>query len=149
MISAFILLILRVLSALLLLAFLGGIAWLIYQDMRLLTLPAPESAKPVEAILRVVVSGSGVPLAGTVFPLKSETSIGRAASNTVVLDDQYASGDHVRILRRGSQWVLEDLGSRNGTLLNDLPLTETAVVGVGDVITIGDTWFKIELVDEV
>nr|MBP6804905.1 FHA domain-containing protein [Chloroflexota bacterium] len=40
---------------------------------------------------------------------------------------------------------LEDLGSRNGTLLNGAPLVETAVISAGDVITIGGTDLKVEL----
>jgi pSer/pThr/pTyr-binding forkhead associated (FHA) protein len=37
------------------------------------------------------------------------------------------------------------LGSRNGTLLNDLPLKEAAVITTGDIITIGSTQLKVEL----
>jgi pSer/pThr/pTyr-binding forkhead associated (FHA) protein len=46
---------------------------------------------------------------------------------------------------RGSQWWLEDLNSRNGTLLNDIALDGPVVVTVGDVLTIGNTVFKLEL----
>jgi pSer/pThr/pTyr-binding forkhead associated (FHA) protein len=45
---------------------------------------------------------------------------------------------------RGQQWWLEDLNSRNGTLLNDVPLHEATVVSPGDIITIGSTHLKIE-----
>jgi pSer/pThr/pTyr-binding forkhead associated (FHA) protein len=45
---------------------------------------------------------------------------------------------------RGSQWWLEDLNSRNGTLLNDSPLETPTVVTMGDVVTIGNTQFKLE-----
>jgi pSer/pThr/pTyr-binding forkhead associated (FHA) protein len=71
--------------------------------------------------------------------------IGRASSNTVVVEDDYVSSEHALLSLRGSQWWLEDLNSRNGTLLNDIALDSPAVVTVGDVVTIGNTRFKLEL----
>jgi putative membrane protein len=79
------------------------------------------------------------------FPLLPITTIGRASSNTIVLDNGYVSTEHVLITRRGDQWWLEDMGSRNGTLLNGVELGESAVISVGDVIGIGQTQFKVEL----
>ena len=73
------------------------------------------------------------------------TGIGRAQGNTIVIDDGYVSSEHVLITHRGKQWWIEDLGSRNGTLLNDLPLTETTVVSGGDIITVGGSQLRIEL----
>ena len=73
------------------------------------------------------------------------TSIGRSSNNVIVLDDGYTSGQHSLITRRGKLWWLEDLASRNGTLLNDAVLTETAVLSTGDVITIGNIKLKLEL----
>ena len=46
---------------------------------------------------------------------------------------------------RSGQWWLEDLGSRNGTMLNDIPLTESAVISGGDIISIGGTQLKLEV----
>lgn len=138
-----ILFLLRLASAGLLLAFLGVIGWLIYQDMRVTAALIGEQGQQ-RGYLRVIVDGADGDLAGRQFPLLAVTSIGRAATNTVVLDDTYASGEHALLVRRGGQWWLEDLGSRNGTLLNELPLRESAVVSAGDVITIGGTKLKIE-----
>lgn len=144
MTPSFILLLLRLLSALLLLGFFGVIVWLIYQDMRTVAATLADQERQL-GYLRVVDSESGEPAVDTRYPLLPVTSIGRATSNTLTLEDNYASGEHALITRRGRQWWLEDLNSRNGTLLNELPLEGAAVVSAGDVITIGGTKFKIEL----
>ena len=134
---------LRIIVALVLLGFLGAIAWLIYQDIRTTTTFLAKQAQS-RGHLVVVANPAGEPAVGTRFPLLPVTSIGRAASNTVVLDDGYISSRHNLITRRGDLWWLEDLNSRNGTLLNETPLTETTVVSAGDVITLGAIQLKIE-----
>jgi hypothetical protein len=133
-----VLLLLRCLAALLLLAFLGVIAWLVYNDMRLTAASVARQARSLGQ-LHVIASEITQLAEGTVFPLLSVTRIGRAASSTIVLDEGYVSTEHALISQRGQQWWLEDLGSRNGTLLNEVLLKggETAVISSGDVIGIG------------
>jgi hypothetical protein len=140
---SFTLFFLRLLSAAILLGFLVFVAWLIMRDMRA-TAAAVTNQDKHHGQLLVIANDTGRPVVGTVFPLRPVTSLGRASNNTIVLDDNYASGEHALITRRGELWWLEDLGSRNGMLLNDLPLRETAVVSAGDVITIGSTKLKFE-----
>lgn len=134
----------RILSGLLLLAFLGGIAWLIYKDMQVTTAALAEQERPFGQ-LRIIANEAESPALESTFPLLAITSIGRAASNTIVLPDGYASAEHALIIRRQGQWWLEDRGSRNGTLLNDALLQETAVVTAGDIIAVGGTQLKVEL----
>lgn len=138
------LLLLRLLSAGLLLAFLGTISWLIYRDLHT-TAQALSRQTQVQGYLFVVASDTGTPPVGTRLPLLSVTSIGRSPRNTIVLNSEYASGEHALLTWRGSQWWLEDLSSRNGTLLNEVALHKTAVVSAGDIISIGDTQLKLEL----
>jgi pSer/pThr/pTyr-binding forkhead associated (FHA) protein len=92
----------------------------------------------------VVANESETPAIDTVFPLLPVTSIGRSAGNTIVLVDGYSSSEHALISRRNGQWYLQDQGSRNGTLLNDVPVADTAVVSAGDIIAIGGTRLKVE-----
>ena len=77
---------------------------------------ARQPAEPRPAALPrqlVVTEGS---LQGTTLTLgTSAITIGRAADCTLVIDDEFASGRHARISSQGGQWVLEDLGSTNGT----------------------------------
>jgi hypothetical protein len=134
----------RLLSALLLLLFLGVIGWLIYRDMQI-TAAQLASRQRAHGKLQVVASDCLPDLAGHQFPLQLVTSIGRAPHNSIVLDDSYASSEHALISLRGRQWWLEDLGSRNGTLLNGVKLEGAAVLSSGDLIAIGDTQLKLEL----
>ena len=139
----FVLLFLRFLSATLLLGFFVLVIWLIYQDMRS-TMAVLESQTQPQGSLRLIANGSGSQTINSTYPLLPVTSIGRAMSSTIVLDNNYVSSAHALITRRSGQWWLEDVGSRNGTLLNELPLSEATVVSSGDIITIGDTKLKVE-----
>ena len=77
-------------------------------------------------------------LAGAVFDLEPETTIGRAPGCGVVVDDARVSKLHARIFHAGGRWVVEDLGSTNGTLVNDQLLDLAQNVGPGDRIQVGD-----------
>ncbi len=141
-----ILFLLRLLGAAVLLGFFGLIGWFIYQDMQTTAAFLTVHDQP-QGYLVVVANSAEQPAVGTRFPLLPVTSIGRASSNNIVLDDDYVSNRHTLLTRRGKLWQLADLGSRNGTLLNDVALTETAVVSAGDMITVGNIQLKIEMMN--
>ncbi len=128
----------RLLSAVLLLAFVGGLATLIYREARINAALLVAQQEPVGK-LRVIKSANDGLSVGTIFPLMPVTSIGRAANSNITLTDTFVSSSHALITRRGRLWQVEDVGSRNGTLLNGMLLEETAVVSPGDIIAIGDT----------
>lgn len=70
--------------------------------------------------------------------LASSTS--RAHDSTIVLDDDYASSRHARIYPdRDGQWIVEDLGSTNGTYLDRTRLTTATPIPLGAPIRIGKT----------
>jgi pSer/pThr/pTyr-binding forkhead associated (FHA) protein len=78
-------------------------------------------------------------LDGRTIPLtQPEITIGRLPECEIVVDDPGASRQHARIRRTDAGFVLVDLGSTNGTLLNDAPIQEQ-VLENGDRITIGQT----------
>ena len=83
------------------------------------------------------------PLAGTSLPLRSGgVLIGRNPECALVLDDDYASGRHCRIYPDPSGrdgWVVEDLGSTNGTFIGRERLTGSRPVEVGTTLRIGKT----------
>lgn len=135
--------VIRVLSALLLLGFLGLIAWLIYHDLRV-TRAVLQDRRRSHGRIRAFRQGAEEQDEEHLFPLTPMTSIGRASTNSVVLDDDYVSSEHALIMLRGQQWWLEDLNSRNGTLLNGVQLTESTVISAGDVIIIGNMQLKVE-----
>ena len=143
MTQVYILFAIRVLSALLLLSFLAGIAWLAYQDLRL-SAQLVQQEQRIQGHLRVVGSESGELSEGTLFPMQTVTTIGRAQGSTVVLNDSYVSNEHALLTHRIKHWWLEDLRSSNGTLLNDIAIAEAVVVSSGDIITIGGTRLLVE-----
>ena len=82
------------------------------------------------------------PLAGTSLPLRSGgILIGRNPECALVLDDDYASGRHCRIYPdpTGNGWLVEDLGSTNGTFIGRDRLTGSRPVEVGTALRIGKT----------
>ena len=78
------------------------------------------------------------------YPLRALTTIGRNVTNSIVINNNYTSASHAMFTRRGNQWWIEDLDSRNGTLLNDIPITDPAIVTPGDVVAIGDVIITLE-----
>ncbi|WP_409470906.1 FHA domain-containing protein FhaB/FipA [Streptomyces sp. HC307] len=86
----------------------------------------------------VVTEGT---LTGTTVALQGQTiTLGRAHDSTIVLDDDYASSRHARIYPdRDGQWIVEDLGSTNGTYLDRSRLTTPTPIAPGAPIRIGKT----------
>ncbi|MCS0601750.1 FHA domain-containing protein [Streptomyces sp. LP11] len=86
----------------------------------------------------VVTEGT---LTGTTVALQGQTvTLGRAHDSTIVLDDDYASSRHARIYPdRDGQWIVEDLGSTNGTYLDRSRLTTPTPIPLGAPIRIGKT----------
>src|SRR6266699_3400610 len=69
--------------------------------------------------------------------------IGRAAGNTIVLEDDMASRNHIVVQTSDSEvYYLTDLGSTNGTLVNGVRVRVPVVLRPGDVIQIGSHSFK-------
>ena len=67
----------------------------------------------------------------------SSDDISRAADNTIVLSDERVSAHHARITFTGGQWLLDDVGSRNGTFVNDHPIEGPLIVALEDRIQLG------------
>ena len=78
--------------------------------------------------------------AGETFVITDELTVGRGAGCAVVLvEDTYVSQVHARVFTRGSDPYVEDLGSTNGTLLNDEALIEPTRLRRGDRVQFGQT----------
>jgi len=72
------------------------------------------------------------------YPLENEeTTIGRKSNNTIEIDNLAVSSLHARVLQIGNKAILEDMGSTNGTLVNNKPIRRKYVLQHGDIIAIG------------
>ena len=73
------------------------------------------------------------------FRMATSMVVGRDSGCEVRLEDTYASQQHARVFAKQDTWYVEDLGSTNGTFVNDQKLAAPALVQPGDRIRIGTT----------
>jgi pSer/pThr/pTyr-binding forkhead associated (FHA) protein len=101
--------------------------------------PSVATTPARQSILLVQPDGSKA------FPYRLEgpTTMGRAAECELRLDDTYVSQQHARIFDRAGNWYVEDLGSTNGTFVNEQRLVAPAMLTPGDTVRVGTT--KVEL----
>ncbi|WP_131738386.1 FHA domain-containing protein FhaB/FipA [Actinomadura roseirufa] len=97
----------------------------------------PHSAQQGAPTKLVVVQGER---AGTVIDLTGvPITIGRANDATLVVTDDYASSRHARLYAQDGQWIVEDLGSTNGTYLGRTKVSRPMPVPPGVPVRIGKT----------
>lgn len=99
--------------------------------------PPPRRTKKAPG-KAVVIEGTS--LKGKSFPLTGELTIGRSDQCQVRVEgDTYVSSVHARIFARDSSYMVEDLGSTNGTYLNRRRITAPAELQRGDRVKVGKT----------
>ena len=99
--------------------------------------PAPAKRSKKKAPTKaVVVEGEKK---GASLGLDSELIVGRGEKCRLILDDNYVSTVHARIFAKGDTYMLEDLGSTNGTYLNRRRVTSPVELQRGDQVKIGKT----------
>jgi len=81
---------------------------------------------------------------GRSYELLDELTVGRAAGCHIALEDRFVSQLHARMFRRDEQPFLEDLGSTNGTFLNDEKVTSPALLKTGDRVRIGNVVMELQ-----
>lgn len=81
------------------------------------------------------------PQRGELFTLAPQSTIGTEPTCTIVLQDNYMSSRHAEIVAQGGVWVLRDLGSTNGTRVNDKPVSQHELVD-NDFIAFGQSVLK-------
>jgi pSer/pThr/pTyr-binding forkhead associated (FHA) protein len=99
----------------------------------------PRPVKPGRGTPRFLVVTEGG-LSGISIDLADQQiTLGRANDATLVLNDDYASSHHARIFPQDGQWIVEDLGSTNGTYLDRQKVIRPTPVPLGVPIRIGKT----------
>lgn len=90
---------------------------------------------------RLVVERAPGHVAGMEYEIGDGAVLGRGEQAEIRLEDPFASGRHARLTRQGGVIVLEDLGSTNGTYLNEELLAGAQPLHPGDRVRIGDSEF--------
>lgn len=114
------------------------------RDLSQTAIETSTAARTQKAVgyLVVVDNGSTPLIPGTRLAIEPITTIGRSPTNTVVLDSGFVSTEHTRITYRNRSLWVEDMGSRNGTLVDGAPVTEPMAVTPGTILQVGDVRFK-------
>ena len=94
--------------------------------------------QPMALVVRSPLSAQGER-----HPLADALTIGRSPECDIIIDDSYSSQAHARLYRDGSQQLLEDLGSTNGTYLNRQKVDNATAVRLGDFVQVGSTVFEV------
>ena len=80
------------------------------------------------------------PNAGSTYPLRGRViTIGRSPDNSIVIDDSSVSRHHARLTWQGHAYALEDLGSSNGTWVNNARIKRPVLLNPGDSIGVGQS----------
>jgi hypothetical protein len=120
----------RILAVVALYGFLVAVVIAQWKEMR----HTAREAETLPAARLVVVDG---PTPGQAFFLGEANVLGRAAENTVRVVDDTVSAYHARVWYQSGRWWLEDLGSRNGTRVNDVAVEQPIVLTYGDRVVLG------------
>ena len=99
----------------------------------------PKAARSTRNTPRFLVVTEGALTGVSIDLTDQQITLGRANDATIVLNDDYASSRHARIFPQDGQWIVEDLGSTNGTYLDRQKVTRPMPVSVGMPIRIGKT----------
>jgi pSer/pThr/pTyr-binding forkhead associated (FHA) protein len=141
---ATVVLLLRIILAVALYAFLGWALWTLMRELKQQGDKLALQKKP--ALTLSIKNGEGKE--STQHFTKSEVMIGRDTNCDLSVMDEALSAHHVRLTYHHGQWWLEDLNSTNGTFLNREMLTTPTVVITGDHFKCGNTVFGIRVEDD-
>jgi pSer/pThr/pTyr-binding forkhead associated (FHA) protein len=143
--SATILLVLRVVMAIALYAFLGWSVMILWRDLKNQTQTLSQQKVPA---LQVSMANGNSQREELRFT-SPDIVIGRHPSCEWVIANDTVSSRHARMVYHHDQWWLEDLNSRNGTFLNGAVLDAPAVLADQDQVRCGQVNFSVRFNDEL
>ena len=106
-------------------------------------IPGPKENTETDSGRLVVINSSSPDLQyGDTFLIDRDIVLGRAGGSNIVIKDTFASGQHARLFVRKGQYWLEDMGSTNGTFVNEVQVKQPVVLADGDKIRVGSVTFQ-------
>jgi len=140
--SAIILLTLRIALAITLYAFVISALLVLWRDLKRQSKGVIPTILP---IIKITTQEDGT--SESYEYTLSEVTIGRDPNSSCQLDDNSISAQHARLTYHHTQWWVEDLGSTNGTFLNQEPITTPQVITSGDNLRCGRIVFQVQIGD--
>ncbi len=108
------------------------------------TAQAPTSRRLDLRLTVLAAAGTGLTV-GQAVDVGEELTLGRAAAVGLVLADATVSAEHARVARVGRDWVVRDLGSTNGTLVNGSRVNGQTMLQDGDILALGGVQLKVTI----
>lgn len=136
---------LRVISGLLLITLLISLFIIIWRQYQKITIDSDMQRRSYGRLVVLREMDGQYLVTGESYSLLVITSLGRSPTNSIPINDTFASSEHAVIALRNGRWWLEDRHSRNGTLLNDVPVTQPMIITHGDIVGIGKIKFRLEI----
>lgn len=137
---AFLILIIRILIAICLFAFLGWALYTLWRDLRFQS--QMITTRKIPALSLCTANEPDETKKSYSVP---ELTIGRESACDFVVTDETVSSRHARLNYRYLQWWLEDMQSTNGTFLNDERVETPTIIISGDEIRVGQVVLLIEI----
>lgn len=138
-----IILLLRVAIVFLLYFFLWQVLRVVSQDLYRGSEPGTAEASTHGQLVVESSGPSGLPV-GKAFALKQVTTMGRSLECDVALNDTFLSSVHARLSHtEDDEWILEDMGSTNGTFVNGFEVRSPTSIRDGDIIRVGRVELKL------
>lgn len=104
--------------------------------------PSPAPSASASSFSKLVITAG--PKAGTTIDLPvTGLTIGRSSGAGLQVSDDYTSTNHAKVSKRGDSWIIEDLGSTNGTFLSGKRVQSAAEITPGATIRVGTTQFEL------
>jgi hypothetical protein len=103
----------------------------------------PASAKPSEQKATKIVVTAGEKIGTEIALSGRQITIGRAGDSDLIVDDEYTSTHHAKLVFINGEWLVQDLDSTNGTLLDGKKITTTTVVPLNTQVRVGQTSFEL------
>jgi hypothetical protein len=103
-----------------------------------------REAEPGPALgLQVEEPGASGLAPGQIIEVPDGATVGRGATAQVRVADPTVSASHARLARLGRRWLVDDLGSTNGTSVNEEPVQDPMEIGPGDVLALGSVKLRV------